>query len=60
MWPNVPHCVLPQCLCPQGEPQLPPTSPGVSPRPAGGPAQASVTLLLLPCVMVRVILYVYR
>ena len=32
---NGPQYICHQCLCPQGEPQLPPTSPGDPPRPAG-------------------------
>ena len=38
----------------QGETQLPPTSPGDPPRPAGGVAKAPIKLLLLPLVSVRV------
>ena len=38
-----------QCLCPQGEPQLPPTSLGDSSRPAGssGPGSYEVTTFAL-------------
>ena len=42
---NAPQYVCHQCLCPQGEPQLPSASPGDPPRPAGryGPGSYQIT-----------------
>ena len=42
-----------QCLCPHSEPQLPPTSPGDPPRPAGRSGPSSYEKLLFPLVAVH-------
>ena len=44
---NTPQYVRHQLLCPQREPQPPPSSPGDPPRPAGMSVPGSVKLLLL-------------
>ena len=46
---NAPQYVCHQCLCPQGEPQPPPASPGDPPRPAGrsGPGSYQITVFAL-------------